>query len=117
MSLDGNIYRTFRIQRQLRGAGSHIKNPNYLEAYMANLQDLKPLISVYDRGPVVGVPHNRVQQAFANRCASGSVEQLNLAFLDDQLIDFTPFERLENSTVHVETDYVYLPKPQRISIS
>lgn len=109
-SLDGNIYRTDEAIQMVRAAKAN--SPNIL-AYRLNEQ-AKPEhthVLCYDIAPVIGIPHNRVQDVFkGNRYNGGRAMDLLTPFLNGSRILTTPFTDLVNNTTHVNAHLTwYMP--------
>lgn len=77
MSLDCHVFRV----EDIRGVDQSFANPNEFEVALGKIASRAPLMHVQPRACLINVPHNRVQDTFANRNAGGSVHELNIQFL------------------------------------
>jgi hypothetical protein len=79
MSLDGNIYRTGDLRKNLLHFA--YKNPNQLEgALMGFPPPMRPLLACYNDPYVVNIPWNKVQDENQNRCSDEDVHGMNKLF-------------------------------------
>ena len=84
-SLDGTIFPAATLKNMING--SVFNNPNTLETMLAERWPESQGMLAYEESCVVGIPHNKVQDAgYKNRVGSGSAEELNRLFLDGKRI-------------------------------
>lgn len=106
MSLDGNLYRTSDLYPVL--SSIEALNPNELEYRLAVNPINKPLMRCYDASRLVNIPHNRVQNVFANRSMNHDVRDINQRFLEGDRLNPAVFRGVVTSTVHAELPYGWL---------
>jgi len=100
MSLDGHIFRSADIYYNL--IIERYDNPNLLESQMASRPILKPKLICLEKSVIMNNPINKVQNFNNNIHGNISAEYLNEQFLNDKIIDLSPFEGFENISCHQE---------------
>lgn len=103
VSLDGHVYRTVDLVRWL--ASIHFATPNELEHYLGLVW--KPRVTFGEHSCLVGIPHNRVQEAYPNRNMGGSAAELNARFLRGERIDLDAMDFSDVRGCHQEIEYVF----------
>ena len=100
MSLDGHIFRTAQIAPLLERLT--YRNPNELEAALAEAPLALPKVTCFDVARIVNVPDNRVQDTAPNRHGGGSAARFTPALLAGRRLDLEPFVGLAVPSVHHE---------------
>jgi glycosyltransferase involved in cell wall biosynthesis len=100
MSLDGHIFRTAQIAPLLERL--EYRNPNELEAALADAPLTLPKATCFDVARIVNVPDNRVQDTAPNRHGGGSAAWFTPALLAGRRLDLEPFAGLAARSVHHE---------------
>ncbi|HEX6743691.1 MAG TPA: glycosyltransferase [Solirubrobacteraceae bacterium] len=100
MSLDGHIFRTAQIAALLERL--QYRNPNELEAALADAPIALPKATCFDVARIVNVPDNRVQETAPNRHGGGSAARFTPALLAGRRLDLEPFVGLAVRSVHHE---------------
>jgi glycosyltransferase involved in cell wall biosynthesis len=100
MSLDGHVFRTAQIAPLLEGL--EYRNPNELEAVLADAPLALPKVTCFSVARIVNVPDNRVQDTAPNRHGGGSAARFTPALLAGRRLDLEPFAGLAAPGVHHE---------------
>ncbi|MGZ4270933.1 MAG: glycosyltransferase [Solirubrobacteraceae bacterium] len=100
MSLDGHIFRTAEIVPLLERLD--YRNPNELEAALAQAPLTLPKVTCFGVARIVNVPDNRVQDTAPNRHGGGSAAWFTPALLAGRRLDLEPFAGLAAPSVHHE---------------
>jgi glycosyltransferase involved in cell wall biosynthesis len=100
MSLDGHVFRTAQIAPLLEGL--EYRNPNELEAVLADAPLALPKVTCFGVARIVNVPDNRVQDTAPNRHGGGSAAWFTPALLAGRRLDLEPFAGLAAPGVHHE---------------
>jgi GT2 family glycosyltransferase len=100
MSLDGHIFRTAQIAPLLERLT--YRNPNELEAALAEAPLALPKVTCFGVARIVNVPDNRVQDTAPNRHGGGSAARFTPALLAGCRLDLEPFAGLAVPSVHHE---------------
>jgi GT2 family glycosyltransferase len=100
MSLDGHVFRTAQIAPLLERLP--YRNPNELEAALADAPLALPKVTCFDVARIVNVPDNRVQDTAPNRHGGGSAARFTPALLAGRRLDLEPFVGLAVPSVHHE---------------
>jgi GT2 family glycosyltransferase len=100
MSLDGHIFRTAQIAPLLERLP--YRNPNELEAVLADAPLALAKVTCFDVARIVNVPDNRVQDTAPNRHGGGSAARFTPALLAGRRLDLEPFVGLAVPSVHHE---------------
>lgn len=103
-SLDGHIYHTDELLRALQVVV--FDNPNELEDQL-NKCCPGPKIMYAEHSCLVGLPHNRVQDKYKNRCGSVSAKELNDKFLAGYRIDLDALDFSAIIGTHQEVPLVF----------
>lgn len=87
-STDAHVFRTSDLSEILRERDW--RSVNTMEYAMSRAESKRPYMTAQERSVYVSIPHNRVQNDFANRNEHGSARRLNDLFLEGRRIE--PFQ-------------------------
>ena len=100
MSLDAHIFRTAELRPLLEAV--EFRNPNSLEAALANVALPHPRLACLPEAPTVNIPDNRVQEVCDNRHGAGDPAALTARFLAGDRLDLEPLAGIRTPSPHHE---------------
>jgi hypothetical protein len=112
MSVDGHIFRTTEIKRVLEDC--KFNNPNQQEIAMSSkANELKDLMSCFNKSVIVNTPINRVQDTCMNRAGEAhgqTPEAMNAKYLEGYRLDLNSLDDVEVVGCHQEIDIQWTTK-------